>query len=103
MLFLFRQALYHSQGQRRRVLALFRSGARGGGGTGGRGRCLTVGALILRIGFRGLLYLNDNKEPPKPYSNFFGPYISHKLQALQDPVGPPFMEPLCSELWVFGV
>ena len=26
---------------------------------------ITVGALIIRIGFRAPLYYNDNKEPPK--------------------------------------
>ena len=32
-----------------------------------------VGALIIRRGFWGPLYDNYNKEPPKPYSNYFRP------------------------------
>ena len=28
-----------------------------------------TGALIIRIGFGGMLYYNYNKEPPKPCSN----------------------------------
>ena len=35
-----------------------------------------VGALIVRIGFGGILYYNKyNEEPPKPYSKYLGPYI----------------------------
>ena len=30
----------------------------------------SIGALIIRIGFRGILYYKYNKEPPKPYSNY---------------------------------
>ena len=26
-----------------------------------------AGALLIRIGFGGILYYNSNKEPPKPY------------------------------------
>ena len=33
-----------------------------------------IGALIIRVGFGGILYYNYNKEPPKPYSNYYGPY-----------------------------
>ena len=31
-------------------------------------------AWIIRIGFFGVFYCNYNKEPPKPYSNYWGPY-----------------------------
>ena len=40
------------------------------------GHCLgvvssgNIGALIIRIGFGGIIYYNYNKEPPKPYSNY---------------------------------
>ena len=30
----------------------------------------SIEALIIRIGFGGLLYYNYNKGPPKPYSNY---------------------------------
>ena len=39
---------------------------RGPGGFVGR-RKLTIGPLIIRIGFWGLLYYTYNEEPPKPY------------------------------------
>ena len=42
---------------------------------------INIGGLIIRIGFWGSSYYNYNKEPPKPYSNYIGPYItnlSHK-------------------------
>ena len=29
-----------------------------------------MGALIIGIGFGGILYYKDNKETPKPYSNY---------------------------------
>ena len=29
-----------------------------------------IGALIIRIAFRGTLYYHDIKQPPKPYSNY---------------------------------
>ena len=29
-----------------------------------------IRALIIRIGFGGILYSSYNKEPPKPYSNY---------------------------------
>ena len=32
----------------------------------------TIGALIVRIGFEGILDYNANEEPPKPYSNYVG-------------------------------
>ena len=37
-----------------------------------------VGALLIRIGFwASIIFLSiRNKEPPKPYSIFFGPYIA---------------------------
>ena len=35
-----------------------------------------LGALLFRIGFWGPLYYNHNKEPPKPYSNYSGPYLT---------------------------
>ena len=35
-----------------------------------------IGALIIRIGFRGILYPNFIKEPPKAYSNYYGSYIT---------------------------
>ena len=28
-----------------------------------------VGALVITIGFGGILYCNQNRERPKPYSN----------------------------------
>ena len=34
-----------------------------------------LGALIIRIGFGGTFYYNYNKEPPRPYSNYYGPYM----------------------------
>ena len=36
-----------------------------------------IGALIIRLGFGGILYYNHNhnKEPPKPYSNYYGLYF----------------------------
>ena len=40
----------------------------------GSGIWCNVGALIIRVGFGGILYYNYNKEPPKPYSNYEGPY-----------------------------
>ena len=36
--------------------------------------CGNKGALIIRIGFWGILYYNIHKEPLKPYSNHQGPY-----------------------------
>ena len=36
----------------------------------------SVGALIIRIGFGGILYCNCNKEPPKPYSHYADPDVS---------------------------
>ena len=39
-------------------------------------RVNNIGALIFRIGFGGISYsIIINKEPPKPYSNYYGPYI----------------------------
>ena len=29
-----------------------------------------VGALIIRIGFGGIVYYNYKKEPPEPYSKY---------------------------------
>ena len=34
-----------------------------------------IGALIIRIGFGGIVYYNYNKEPPKPYSTDQGSYM----------------------------
>ena len=34
-------------------------------------------ALINRIRFWGILYQKYNKEPPKPYSNYYGPDITY--------------------------
>ena len=34
-----------------------------------------IEALIIRTAF-GVYYYNYNKEPPKPYSSYYGPYIS---------------------------
>ena len=50
--------------------------------------CSSIGALIIRIGFWVILYYKCKKEPPKPYSNYLGPYstlpITHwsRLQRL---------------------
>ena len=39
-------------------------------------RVNSIGALIFRIGFGGISYsIIINKEPPKPYSIYYGPYI----------------------------
>ena len=47
---------------------------------------LNIGALIIRIVFGGPLYYNCNKEPPKPYSNYLGPYIK-AVSGSRDPSG----------------
>ena len=39
-----------------------------------------TGAFIIRIGFVGILHHNYIKEPPKPRSNYEGPYIGPTLR-----------------------
>ena len=36
----------------------------------------TIGALIIRIGFWGPLYHNDNTEPQNSIGSYLGPYIT---------------------------
>ena len=38
-----------------------------------------IGALIIRIGFRGILYCDINKKPPNSIGVYEGPYIILKL------------------------
>ena len=38
--------------------------------SGQRNSSANVGALIVRIGFGGILYENYNKAPPRPYSDY---------------------------------
>ena len=50
-------------------------------------KATNVGALMIRIGFGGILYYNCNTEPPKPYSNYSGPYST------MGPMGKPQPSP----------